>query len=156
METAELRRAYADLLVEVAAGGFGPPPPGELTAAQVVVHLAANDELLTEVTEAVLAGSPWAYYDARPTLRPRLDAMVPPDAGLPELAARLRGTSERLCALVDRLGPEAETPVDSHLREGFELHIEESLPWGRMLDIHGRLHLPAHLDQLRGLRTEFR
>ncbi|MFC6017942.1 hypothetical protein ACFP2T_17205 [Plantactinospora solaniradicis] len=156
METAELRRAYAHLLAEVDAGGFGPPPSGELSAEQVVVHLAANDELLTETTEAVLVGSPWAYYDARPTLRPQLDAMMPAGAGLPELAARLRGTSERLCALVDRLGPEAETPVDSHLREGFELHIEESLPWGRMLDIHGRLHLPTHLEQLRAMRTDVR
>ncbi|MBE1487382.1 hypothetical protein [Plantactinospora soyae] len=154
METAELRRAYADLLAEVSAGGFGPPPPGELTAEQVVVHLAANDELLAEATEAVLAGSPWAYYDARPTLRPQLDAMMPAHVGLAEMAARLHVTSGRLCGLVDRLGPEAETPVDSHLREGFELHIEESLPWGRMLDIHGRLHLPAHLEQLRAMRTD--
>ncbi|MEN3611653.1 hypothetical protein [Plantactinospora sp. ZYX-F-223] len=156
METAELRRAYADLLAEVDGGSFGPPPPGELTVEEVLVHLAANDELLTEATEAVLAGSPWAYYDGQSTLRPQVDAMLPRDGGLPELAARLRSTSERLCALVDRLGPEAETPVDSHLREGFELHIEESLPWGRMLDIHGRIHLPAHLEQVRAMRTDGR
>ena len=67
METAELRRAYDVLLAEADAGGFGPPPSGELTAEQVVAHLAANDELLTEATEAVIAGSPWAYYDCTPS-----------------------------------------------------------------------------------------
>jgi|HigsolmetaAR206D_1030411.scaffolds.fasta_scaffold00177_15 hypothetical protein len=152
MEAAELRRAYDDLLTEVAAGGFGPPPPGGLTVAQIVAHLAANDELMIEVTEAVLAGSPWTYYDAQPTLPPQVDAMVAHPAGLSGLVAWLQTTSGRVCALLDRLGPAAETPVDCHLREGTEVFVEESLPWGRMLDIHGRIHLPAHLRELRGLR----
>ena len=38
---------YDALLAEVDAGGFAEPPPGELTAEQVVAHLAANDELMS-------------------------------------------------------------------------------------------------------------
>jgi hypothetical protein len=30
--------------------------------------------------------------------------------------------------------------------------IDEPLPWGRVVDIHERVHLPAHTDQLRVLR----
>jgi hypothetical protein len=153
MESAELRRAYEVLLAEVDAGGFGPPPPGELSAEQVVAHLAANDELLTEATEAVIAGSPWAYYDLEAIHRPQLDALVSEYGGLAGLATRLRATSQRLCALTERLGTKAETPVETHLREGLDLVVDESLPWGRTLDIHGRVHLPTHTEQLRSLRA---
>lgn len=156
METAALRRAYRVLLAEVDAGGFGSPPPGQWSAEQVVAHLAANDVLLTEVTEAVLAGSPWAYYDAQDMHRPQLDELVRQYAGLPGLTGLLRETSDRLCALTDRLGPESETLVDTHIREGVELTVDEPLPWGRVLDLHGRIHLPAHLEQLRAMRTDVR
>jgi hypothetical protein len=154
METADLRRAYEVLLAEVEAGGFGPPPDGELSAEQVVAHLAANDELLTQATEAVIAGSPWAYYSLEEIHRPQLDALISQYGGLDGLTTRLRATSRRLCDLTERLGIRAETPVETHLREGFDLAIDESLPWSRTLDIHGRVHLPVHIDQLRALRAD--
>ncbi|MGK5443462.1 hypothetical protein ACSNN7_16820 [Micromonospora sp. URMC 105] len=152
MESAELRRSYQELLAEVEAGGFGEPPPGQLSAEQIVAHLAANDELLSEATEAVLAGSPFAYYDLEAIHRPQLDALVAECGGLDGLATLLRATSQKLCALVDRLGPAADTPVDTHLREGFDLRVDDSLPWFRVLDLHTRVHLPKHLAQLRMLR----
>ncbi|MEV4754727.1 hypothetical protein AB0J86_06385 [Micromonospora sp. NPDC049559] len=153
MEAAELRRAYEVLLAEVEAGGFGPPPDGRLSAEQIVAHLAANDELLTETTEAVIAGSPWAYYHLESIHRPQLDALVSQYCGLDGLATRLRATSQRLCALTERLGVKAETPVETVLREGLDLDVQESLPWGRALDLHGRVHLPAHTEELRALRS---
>lgn len=152
METEELRRAYDVLLAEVDAGGFGPPPPGELTAEQVVAHLAANDELMTAATEAVLAGSNFAYYDLDTIHRPQLDALVAEYGGLAGLATLLRATSQKLCALTERLGDRAEVLVDTQLREGVGLVVDEPLPWGRTLDLHGRVHLPRHLEQLRAMR----
>jgi hypothetical protein len=152
MDSAELRRAYDEVLAEVDAGGFAPPPDGDLTAEQIVAHLAANDELLSEATEAVLAGSPFAYYDLETIHRPQLDALVAECGGLDALATLLRATSQKLCVLADRLGPAADTPVDTVLREGFDLDVDDSLPWGRVLDLHGRVHLPMHLAQLRALR----
>lgn len=152
METAQLRRAYDDLLAEIEAGGFQPPPAGALTAEQIVAHLAANDELMSAATEAVLAGTPFAYYDTEAVHRPQLDAMISGVGGLPGLAALLRATSQKLCALVDRLGLAAETSVETRLREDFDLIVDEPLPWGRVIDLHLRVHLPKHLAQLRGLR----
>ncbi|MFG1899336.1 hypothetical protein ACQP0I_07595 [Micromonospora carbonacea] len=174
-----LRRAYDEVLAEVAAGGFGPPGDGELSAEQIVAHLVASDELMSEATEAVLAGSPVAYYDLDAIHRPQLDALVaeyagpgPPtpggsavsgglvaSAGTPAalggLAGRLRETSRRLCALVDRLGPAAQTPVETRLHEDVDLRVDETLPWARTLDLHARVHLPKHLAQLRALRPQF-
>ncbi|TDB75867.1 hypothetical protein [Micromonospora sp. KC723] len=152
MDSGGLRRAYEELLDEVAAGGFGPPPAGQLSAEQIVAHLAANDELMSEATEAVLAGSPFAYYDLESVHRGEVDELVTAHGGLDGVATLLRATSGRLCALVERLGPTADTPVDTHLREGFDLRVDEPLPWSRTLDLHTRVHLPKHLAQLRMLR----
>ncbi|TDC81187.1 hypothetical protein E1193_15535 [Micromonospora sp. KC606] len=153
MDSGGLRRAYEELLAEVAAGGFGPPPAGHLSAEQIVAHLVANDELMSEATEAVLVGSPFAYYDLESVHRGELDALVVEYGGLAGLAVRLRATSGGLCALVERLGPTADTPVETHLREGFDLRVDEPLPWSRTLDLHTRVHLPKHLAQLRMLRA---
>ncbi|MEU7994005.1 hypothetical protein AB0B83_01510 [Micromonospora sp. NPDC049060] len=154
MDSGALRGAYAEVLAEVDAGGFGPPPAGQLSAEQIVAHLAANDELMTEATEAVLAGAPFAYYDLETIHRPQVDALVAECGGLDGLATLLRATSQKLCALTDRLGPAAaQTPVETHLREGFDLVVDEPLPWARTLDLHTRVHLPKHLAQLRMLRT---
>ncbi|NBE81626.1 hypothetical protein [Micromonospora rubida] len=155
METGRLRRAYDEVLAEVDAGGFEPPGGGELSAEQIVAHLAANDELMSEATEAVLAGSPFAYYDLETMHRPQLDALVAEWGGLAGLAIMLRGTSQKLCVLVDRLGPAAaQTLVETRLHEDVDLRVDEALPWGRSLDLHTRVHLPKHLAQLRALRPE--
>lgn len=153
MDSAGLGRAYEELLAEVAAGGFGPAPQGRLDAEQIVAHLVANDELMIEASEAVLAGSPYAYYDLETMHRPQVDALVAELGGLDGLDSRLRATSGRLVALVDRLGPAAGTPVDTHLREGYDLVVDGPLPWGRVLDLHARVHLPKHQAQLRMLRV---
>ncbi|MEU3452819.1 hypothetical protein ABZ671_04340 [Micromonospora sp. NPDC006766] len=152
MDGEGLRRAYGAVLAELEVGGFGAPADGELSAEQIVAHLAANDELMSEATEAVLAGSPFAYYDLETIHRPQLDALVSECGGLDGLTVLLRATSQKLCALADRLGPAGETPVDTVLREGPDLDVDESLPWARALDLHTRLHLPMHLTQLRALR----
>ena len=152
MDAAELLRAYETLLAEADAGGFGPPAEGEWTAEEVVAHIAANDELLIEATEAVIAGSPYVCYNHNSIHRPQLDALVAECGGLAGLAARVRGSSRRLCDLVDRLGVHGATPVDTNIRDGDEIVVSEPLPWGRTLDIHGRVHLPRHTEQLRALR----
>ncbi|MGI5525665.1 hypothetical protein ACQEUX_32640 [Micromonospora sp. CA-259024] len=153
MESGGLRRAYGAVLAEVDAGGFGPAPEGQLSAEQIVAHLVANDELMIQATEALLAGSTFAYYDLDDIHRPQLDALVAEQGGLRGLTALLHGTSDRLCGLVDRLGLAAETPVETHLREGFDLIVDEPLPWSRTLDLHARVHLPKHQAQLSLLRT---
>lgn len=153
MDTADLRRAYDALLAEVEIGDFRPPPEGEWTAEEVVAHIAANDELMTEATEAVIAGSPWVCYNHNAIHRPQLDGLIADCGGLPGLTRLLRTTSRRLCDLTEHLGEKSAALVDTHIRDGFELRIDEQLPWGRTLDIHGRVHLPAHTDQLRALRA---
>jgi hypothetical protein len=153
MDAAELRGAYDTLLAEATAGGFGPPAEGELTAERVFAHVAANDELLIQTTAAVIAGSPWAYYNHEAIHRPQLDALIAECGGTVGLIERVRGSSHRLCDLVDRLGAQSATPVETNIRDGDEIVVNEPLPWGRVIDIHGRVHLPRHTNQLRALRV---
>jgi hypothetical protein len=152
MDAAELRRAYGVFLTEVETGGFGAPPPGEWTADQLVAHIATNDELLVEATEAVVAGSPFAYYNHNAIHTPQLNELVAECGGLAGVTDRVRSSSRRLCDLVDQLGAKSSTPVDTNIRDGEIIDIDEPLPWGRLIDIHARIHLPAHTNQLRSLR----
>jgi hypothetical protein len=155
MNAAELRRAYDVLLAEVDAGEFAPPPPGEWSAEQVAAHVVANDELLIRTTDAVLAGSPWVYYNHNELHNPQLNALIAEHGGLAGLAGQLRGSSQRVCSLIGRLGLHGETLVHTLIRDGFDLRVDEPLPWARVLDLHGRLHLPAHTNQLRALRRHY-
>ncbi|WP_410809618.1 hypothetical protein [Micromonospora sp. 067-2] len=152
MESGGLRRAYDAVFAELDGTEFGSPPEGQLSAEQTVAHLVANDELMIQATEALLAGSPFAYYDLDDMHRPQLDALVAEQGGLRGLTALLHDTSDRLCGLVDQLGLAAETPVETHLREGFDLVVDEPLPWSRTLDLHARVHLPKHQARLHLLR----
>jgi hypothetical protein len=152
MDTGELRRAYNVLLAEVAAGGFGAPPAGQWSAERIVAHVAANDDLLSEVTNAVLAGDPRAYYNHDAVDDAQLDALIAHHGDLAGLATRLRATSERLCQLAERLHEEAATPVHTHIRDGAEVRVDQPVPWGRILELQARVHLAAHAEQLRALR----
>ena len=69
MDPTDLRKAYESVAVEVAAGGFGAPPPGEWDDGRIVGHLALNDDLLAAVTADILAGRP-ATFDNRASLQP--------------------------------------------------------------------------------------
>jgi hypothetical protein len=63
MDTTELERAYADFLAVARAGGFGPPPPGEWTAEQVIAHVACADTSIAAVALLVAAARALAPAD---------------------------------------------------------------------------------------------
>jgi hypothetical protein len=152
MDTSRLREAYEALFAEAAAGGFGPPPPGEWTAEQVVAHVAANDRLLAQATEAVLAGDPKAYYNHEAIDVARLDALVAEHGDLTRLVELARGTSATLFSLAERLGDREGTPVHTYIRDGDRVMVDQPVPWGQVLELNASGHLPVHIQQLRSLR----
>jgi hypothetical protein len=141
MDTTDLRKAYEGVAVEVAAGGFGPPPPGEWDAGRIVGHLALNDDLLAAVTADILAGRP-ARFDNRASLQPS-----------PAGVEVLRRSGARLCDLAGQLTPEqAATVVPVLIQDGEDIAVDRPMPWGVLLGIQASFHLPAHGEQLRALR----
>ena len=151
MDTATLRKAYDELLAEIELGGFGPPPNGEWSAAQVVAHVVTNDDLLAETTRAVLAGDPRPYYNHDAVDTARLSAL---GDDLGALADRLRASSASLCDLLDGMDETAAgTPVHMEIRDGDRTALDAPIPWGKAAEIQARAHLPNHTEQLRALRT---
>jgi hypothetical protein len=141
MDTTDLRKAYESVAVEVAAGGFGAPPPGEWDAGRIVGHLALNDDLLAAVTADILAGRP-VRFDNRASLQPS-----------PVDVSELRRSGARLCALAEQLTSEqAATLVPVFIQDGESVAVDRPMPWGVLLGIQASFHLPAHGDQLRALR----
>jgi hypothetical protein len=53
VDTTGLRAAYQSFLAVARSEGFGPPPPPEWTAAQLLAHIIAGDTAITAVALAV-------------------------------------------------------------------------------------------------------
>ena len=147
MDTTELRAAYESFAAEAESGGFGPPPPGEWTAGQIVAHVSRNDELLAAATAAILDGRP-AGLDNRPALDlGALDSLADP-------IAAVRASGARPCDLLDRLSDEqAATVVPVFIQDGDRVAVDRPMPWGVLMGVQAGFHLPAHGDQLRALRA---
>ncbi len=143
-----------DVYDEVLALARGPeqaPSPGEWDRAQVLAHLAVNDALLAEVTEAILAGRP-ARYDNKSAIDGQsLRAFAGDAAG--DLPERVRAAGRRLVAAASRLTREQrETLVPARIVDGDEVVLDQAVPWGLLLDTGATRHLPLHAEQLRSLR----
>jgi hypothetical protein len=67
----DLAAAYDAFFAQAAAGGFGPPSPGEWTAEQVVAHVAVNDDAWPPSAAAYSwAATTSAWTTPGPTTRP--------------------------------------------------------------------------------------
>lgn len=150
-----LRAAYAAFFAEALAGGSGAPADGGWTAAQVVAHVALNDDGLARVCRAlVVDGSP-SFDNAVPNDRRALDALVAAHGGdLAALVATGRRRAHEVCLLLDRLDEAAlAREVPCRLVDGDEVMVDGPVPWGRIaVQVQAARHLPAHTDQLRALR----
>jgi hypothetical protein len=153
MQTEELAAAYAAVLDEATAGGFGPPPAGEWTAAQVVAHLAVNDGLLGGAIEGVLAGGSARFDNSEAADWAKVTAFADEHGGLGGTIDALRASGARLCELAGLLTEEqAAVAVPVFIRDGAEIAVDSPMPLGRLLAVQASYHLPAHADQLRALR----
>jgi hypothetical protein len=153
MDTTELEQAYADFLAVARAGGFGPPPPGQWTAEQVIAHVACADTSIAAVALQVAAGER-PGYDNRPSLDPlNLDRLVAQAGGLPGLADLAQQRGDLLVAAARSLAPADEAvQIPVFIRSGDELVVDEPWALGQLVGGIGVLHLPRHADQLRSLR----
>jgi uncharacterized protein YndB with AHSA1/START domain len=152
-DTSGLRAAYERFRAEAAAGGFGDPADGGWSAAQVVAHVTRNDDLLAEVTRALLDGRPPALDNHDASQADELDRFVAQAGGLPGVLEEAEVSAARLCALLDRLTPEqAATAVPTHIADSGVVVVDEAVPWGAMMTVQEHRHLPMHTDQLVALR----
>lgn len=146
----------ADVYEEVLALASGPervPRAGEWDRAQVLAHLAINDELLADVTEAILAGRP-TRYDNKPAIDSQHLRSFAVEAA-DDLPERVRAAGRRLARSAEQLSAEQrETLVPARIVDGDEVVLDRAVPWGSLLDTGATRHLPLHAEQLRALRSD--
>jgi len=161
----DLAAAYEVFFTEALAGGFAEPVDEKaFTAAQVVAHVAVNDDAMSAVCRAVIDGAgaadgvapPARFENEAANDRTVLQSLVDAHGDLPALVATGRRRAEQLRLLLSRLdGDERGVSVHARLHSDGEVMVDDDLPWGRLaITVQTARHLPAHTDQLRALRPD--
>ncbi|MDY7101806.1 MAG: SRPBCC domain-containing protein [Actinomycetota bacterium] len=157
-DLAGLADAYDAFFAEAAAagpGGFAPPDDGGWTAEQVVAHVALNDLAMTAVAHALVHRGEPAFENHTCQVRETLDAVVGGCGDLDGLVAFGRRCAAQALAAARRLdeGQRAH-PVACRLEHDGEVVADAPMPWGLVaIETQATRHLPAHVEQLRKLRT---
>ncbi|MEZ5243477.1 MAG: SRPBCC domain-containing protein [Acidimicrobiales bacterium] len=154
-DLAGLAAAYEAFFTEFLAGGFGPPPEGEWNAEQVVAHVALNDGAMLGVCQALVHGGE-LRFDNLACHEPAALGRWIESCGTPDvMLGRVRQSSRQLLAAIARLSADQRaTSVHCHLVHAGSVVLDEPRPWGVVaVDVQAGHHLPAHVEQLRNLRT---
>ncbi|MGH2784945.1 MAG: ArsR/SmtB family transcription factor [Actinomycetota bacterium] len=153
MDTSGLENAYDELLAIARAGGFRDPPGGEWPAEVLLAHVATNDHLLAAVTKALANGLEPSYDNAPTQARHDLEHFANAAGGVEGLIPIVQEAGLELirsAALLDAKA--AEQVVSMRILDGTEFALDGPVPWGKALEIHAKVHLPAHIAQLAALR----
>ena len=150
-----LRAAYDAFFAEAERGGFGPPPPGEWDAAQVVAHVALNDVAMAGVGRDLVSGRVPTFDNVLCQDRDVLAALVErcgDEAGLVSFARDQARTAVRVVSRLDDV--QRETRVPCRLLHDGDVVVDQPLPWWEVAVVMqaGR-HLVAHTGQLDELRV---
>jgi hypothetical protein len=153
VRTEQLEAAYQGFVAEATAGGFGPPPPGEWTARQLIAHIALNDDLLASAAAQVIAGEPGRFDNSNAADWTKVSAFADEHGGLAGGVEAVRASGARVCAIAGQLTDEqAATSIDVFILDGADVAVDEPMPLGQLLAVQASFHLPAHAEQLRALR----
>ncbi|MEM7093078.1 MAG: SRPBCC domain-containing protein [Actinomycetota bacterium] len=151
-----LALAYEAFFVEASVGGFLSPVVG-WSADEVIAHVLLNDLAILNVCQGLIHRRSGLRFENLVCHEPDRLASVIEGAGTrDELIRRGRHTADNVVAAVARLSDDQrETLVHCHLVHDGEVMVEGPRPWGAIsIEVQADMHLPAHVDQLRNLRTD--
>jgi hypothetical protein len=153
MDVTRLRKAHDEFLAVAAGGGFGPPPAGEWDADRVLAHIALGEMSAAAAALAIAAGQR-AVYDNRPSLDEwNLQRVVGEARGTGDMTSLVRRYGELLCDIAAGLTErELEVSLPVLILSKDQVLVDEPRPLRALLAGLGDVHLPAHAEQLRGLR----
>jgi hypothetical protein len=153
MDVTRLRKAHDDFLAVAAAGGFGPPPAGEWDADRILAHVALGEMSGAAAALAIAAGQR-AVYDNRPSLDEwNLQRVVREACAAGDMASLVRRYGDLLCDIAAGLTErELEVSLPVLILSKDQVLVDEPRPLRSLLTGLGEVHLPAHAEQLRGLR----
>jgi hypothetical protein len=153
LDITQLRRAYAELDGVARGGGFGPPPPGEWDAEHMLAHIASADAAAAAAALAIAAGLRPSYDNRVNIDESNLRHIIREAGGLPGLADLVRRNGALLCSIAAQLSSEQlDVRLPVLTVSGDRVLVDEPRPLRSLIEGIGRNHLPAHVQQLRGLR----
>ena len=153
MDVTRLRQAHDEFLAVAAGGGFGPPSAGEWDADRVLAHIALGEMSAAAAALAIAAGQR-AVYDNRPSLDEwNLQRVVGEARGTGDMTSLVRRYGELLCDIAAGLTErELEVSLPVLIMSKDQVLVDEPRPLRALLAGLGKVHLPAHAEQLRDLR----
>jgi hypothetical protein len=155
-DTAGLRRAYTELDRVARDGSFGAPPPGEWDAEHMLAHIASADAAVASAALAIAAGLRPAYDNRTSIDESNLQRIIRQAGGLPGLTDLVRRNGALLCSIAAQLSREQlDVQLPVLIASGDQMLVDEPRPLRSLIEGIGRVHLPAHAQQLRGLRLPF-
>ena len=153
LDTAGLRRAYADLDGVARGGAFGPPPPGEWDAEHTLAHIASADAGIASAALAIASGLRPTYDNRVSIDESNLQRIIRQAGGLPQLTDLVRRNGELLCSAAGQLSiDELNLRLPVLIVSGDEVVVDELWPLRVLIEGIGQAHLPLHAEQLRGLQ----
>ena len=149
-----LEATYEALFAAFEKGGFGPPPPGEWSAEEVLAHVALNDVAMVAVSQALVHGSPTRFENEVCQDPAVLERWIDRCADAEDMVGRARQCARQLMASLARLSVEQRAEaVHCRLLHDGHVVLDEPRPWGAVaIDVQAGMHLPAHIEQLDDLR----
>ena len=154
-----LAGAYDAFFAEAAAGAFGPPADGEWNAAQVVAHVALNDDAMAAVCRSLIHGAAPAFGNEPCQDRGALDAVVASAGGsLAGVVGVAHERAETVRLLLGRLDDDQlATEVPCRLLDHGAVVLDAPMAWRKLaVDTQAGFHLPLHTEQLRALSSRAR
>lgn len=147
--------AYKGFFDVAELGGFGAPPAGEWSADQVMAHVALNDLAMVRVCQALVHGESARFENQVCQNVDVLARWMDASDGQAELIARARQTSKQVVAGISRLSSDQRDEfVHCHMTHDGQVVLDDVRPWGAIaIDVQAEVHLPAHTQQLRDLRS---
>ena len=151
MEHEEIVQAYQPFADMVRAGGFSEPATG-WDASLVAAHIAANNDAIAALAEAIAEGHEPSYDNAEVIDDAQLRHVVSAAGGLEGLADLVETSAERLARAWELVGPEAgATEVPVKIADGGQIVRDGPVPIRRFIEGNATFHLQIHLDQLRAM-----
>jgi hypothetical protein len=151
MDPAEIEAAYGPFVAALNAGGFAVPEQG-WSAELIGAHVAANNDLIAALAEAVARGETPHYDNEVAVDDHELGEFVTRFGGLTGVAREVRRSATRLADARRSLDDEsASRQVRAVIHDNGELVLDGDVAIEAFIEGNATFHLQRHFDQLREL-----
>jgi hypothetical protein len=151
MEPVEIEAAFEPFVAALNVGGFAVPEQG-WSAELIGAHVAANNDLIAELAEAVARGETPSYDNEVAVDDAELGALVARAGGLAGVAREVQRSATRLADARRALDDETlGRQLHAVIHDNGVAVLDDDVSIDRFIEGNATFHLQLHFDQLRDL-----